>query len=130
LALLGCTVAACNSDKKQPAPRVAPSALAASSHEAHVDAPRPEPYADVSLPDETDFADEADKEISADNYTAKLGELEKEIAEAEADGGLHGAADAGGAPPAASATAEPKARPADDRAPSGKARQPSDATGK
>ena len=85
-----------------------PSAIGSVLTEERSEA-RPEPYADAALPDEADFADEVDKEITADNYAAKLGELEKEIAEADVDAGGRKALDAGSATPGSSAAAGTKA---------------------
>ena len=42
------------------------------------------PYADAALPDEADFATEAEREITRDNYRDRLAELERELATASA----------------------------------------------
>ena len=131
--LVGWAVLGCNSDRKQPTPGVPPSAIGSVATD-EPRAARPEPYADIALPDEADFADEVDKEITVDNYAARLGELEKEIAEAEAeaDAGRRGGVDAGSSPPASSASASAKDRAADGgatkEAPPGKSREPTDGT--
>jgi hypothetical protein len=73
----------CKGDKTQPGPSVPPSAIGSVASDDDRHAARSEPYANENLPDEADFADEAEKEITSDNYGAKLGEIEKEIAAAE-----------------------------------------------
>lgn len=77
------SLAACEK-KEAPAPAPAETAAAAPPAVSVVPAaaaPAPEPVVDVaSLPVEEQYEADADKEITADNLTAKLDELEKEIA--------------------------------------------------
>jgi hypothetical protein len=77
-------------------------------------------------PDEADFADEADKEITAETFAAKLGELEQELDDAGA--GEPSSADAGGAAPPGSTAAAAKDRGADrpdtPNTPKGRSRRP------
>lgn len=64
-----------------PAPSEAPVAAAAPAAPAIPAAAATEPVVDVaSLPVEEQYEAEAEKEITAENVTAKLDELEKEIA--------------------------------------------------
>lgn len=83
LAALGLlTLGAC---EKKEAPAPAPETTAATPPAASAvpaaAAPAPEPVVDVaSLPVEEQYEADADKEITAANLTAKLDELEKEIA--------------------------------------------------
>lgn len=58
-----------------------------SRNATDADSPAPEPYAGVTLPDEADFAAEAEQEINADNFHDKIDELEQELADAGADAG-------------------------------------------
>ena len=103
-ALLGAAFLGCKGDKPQPAPSMLPSAIGSVTSDEEPREGHPEPYANENLPDEADFADEAEKEITADNYGAKLGEIEKEIAAAEDAG----APAAPGAAPTAAASATAK----------------------
>ena len=81
---LGCT------PDRQPAPSSGSSAVASvgipsRSSEHHADS-----YADASLPDEADFANQADQQITEDSYEAKLAELEIEVAAADDAGATEG----------------------------------------
>lgn len=70
---------AATSQAKSAAPVVKQSAAAGSTKAA---ATSSEAYADVDdkdIPDEADFEDEATKEITEENYTAKLDEIAKEL---------------------------------------------------
>jgi hypothetical protein len=106
-ALLGAALLGCKGDKPQPAPSMPASAIGSVASDEERREGRPEPYANENLPDEADFADEAEKEITADNYGVKLGEIEKDIAAAE-DAGAPAAATAA-ATATASATAKASA---------------------
>lgn len=66
------------------APSTPPATSAAVGASASTQPPRAEPYAHETLPDEADYASDAEKEISNDNFSAKLAELERDIAEGEA----------------------------------------------
>ena len=75
------SLAAC--EKKEAPPPTEPVAATppAASAVPAAAAPAVEPVVDVaSLPVEEQYEADADKEITADNLTAKLDELEKEIA--------------------------------------------------
>lgn len=86
LALTALGLLALSACEKKEAPAPAPEATAAApSAAAAVPAAAapavPEPVIDVaSLPVEEQYEADADKEITATNLTAKLDELEKEIA--------------------------------------------------
>lgn len=69
-------------EKKEPAPTTPAVADAPAAAPAEPVAPRPaEPVVDVaSLPVEEQFEADAEKEITPDNLSAKLDELEKELA--------------------------------------------------
>jgi hypothetical protein len=69
------------SQSKKAAPAATQSATGATKAAA---ASSGEPYADVDdkdIPDEADFEEEAAKEITAENYAAKLDEIAKELGE-------------------------------------------------
>ncbi len=80
-----CTLAwfaLCGCDKKEPAPD-APSATPPATQAPVAAAPavRAEPVVDLaSLPVDEQYEADAEKEITADNLSAKLDDLEKEIA--------------------------------------------------
>ncbi len=79
LVALTLTIGAC--DKKEEAPPPTPAADVTAAPVPAAPAPAPAPVVDVaSLPVDEQFEADAEKEISADNLTAKLDELEKEIA--------------------------------------------------
>ena len=73
-AALGC-------DKKETPPSPTEAAPPTEAAQPATPPPAPEPVVDVdSLPVEEQYEAEAEKEITADNMTAKLDELEKELA--------------------------------------------------
>jgi hypothetical protein len=84
LAALGLLALSACEKKEAPAPApdtTAATAPAASAVPAATAPAAPEPVVDVaSLPVEEQYEADADKEITAANLTAKLDELEKEIA--------------------------------------------------
>lgn len=70
MALVG--VAACSKDENKPA-KQDPAATRQAA---------PEPtYTDEELPVETDFEEEADREVTAENYKSELDTIEKEVGE-------------------------------------------------
>ncbi len=76
-----CMIAALGCEKKEAPPTPAEPAVAAAPAPASTPAAVAEPVVDVdSLPVEEQYEAEAEKEITADNLTAKLDELEKELA--------------------------------------------------
>lgn len=80
LALVTLSLVACEK-KEAPAPASSEAAPAAAPPAAPVAAAVAEPTVDVaSLPVEEQYEAEAEREITAENLTAKLDELEKELA--------------------------------------------------
>jgi hypothetical protein len=79
IALCACLLLAVGcEDKQAPAPAASEAAPPAAAPVAA--APAAEPVVDVgSLPVEEQYEEDAEKEITAENLSAKLDELEKEI---------------------------------------------------
>lgn len=75
------SLAACDKKEAAPAPSEAAATPPAPPPAAPVPAAVAEPVVDVaSLPVEEQYEADAEKEITSDNVSAKLDELEKEIA--------------------------------------------------
>ena len=80
-ALLGACAVGCEKKEPPPAPASEPAPAANAAPAAVTPVAAAEPVIDVdSLPVEEQYEAEAEKEITAANLTAKLDELEKELA--------------------------------------------------